>query len=292
MPFKDILVHVPDPEFQTASLDVACSLAAAHEAHLVGVYVAPPMTVPGYVAPEAGSVAYQLHETWSTESREKAEASFRDAADRAGIAAEWRGEDGHAGDAISLQARYADVAVVGQIDPDKAYPPGFGDLPEHVVLHAGRPTLVVPYAGSFERVGEKVVIAWDGSRESTRAIHDALPLLVGAKQTVVMAINPPKGPDGLGDLPGVAIAHELARHGVQVEVDEEYSGDVRVSAGVYNDVREDLRVGDILLARLSDLGADLLVMGGYGNSRLREFVLGGVTRQVFREMTVPVLISH
>lgn len=292
MPYKDILVHVPDADRGAGSLHVAAGLATTHGAHLTGVYVIPPVVVPGYAGPEIGSVAYDMQRKVMREAEEKAEAAFRTITDQAGVPAEFRADEGHAGEAVSAQGRYADFVVAGQIDPDKDYNSGFRDLPEYVLVHAGRPVLIVPYAGNFSRIGERVVIAWNGSREAARAVYDALPFLQAAKKVTVLAMNPPKGPQGLGDLPGAGIAAQLARHGVTVEVDDEYSGDVRVAAGVYDEVKDDINVGEVLLSRLSDLSADLLVMGGYGQSRIREMIMGGLTRHVMRSMTVPVLMSH
>ncbi len=161
-----------------------------------------------------------------------------------------------------------------------AQPDHSGELESHiaedVVLSSGRPALVVPYIGAAKTIGERVMVAWDASREAARAVHDALPVLERAKSAVVLVINPHRGNHGAE--PGADIALHLARHGVEVEAQH-----LEVN---------DLSVADALLSRLADNGIDLLVMGAYGHSRLRELVLGGVTRQIFQEMTVPVLMSH
>ena len=145
-----------------------------------------------------------------------------------------------------------------------------------MVLAAGRPALVIPYIGAGETLGERVLVAWDGGREAARAVNDALPLLERAASVGVLVINPSRG--GHGEQPGADIALHLARHGISVDAEHLEA--------------RDISTGNALLSRLADQNIDVLVMGAYGHSRLREMVLGGVTRQVFQSMTVPVLMSH
>jgi nucleotide-binding universal stress UspA family protein len=147
-----------------------------------------------------------------------------------------------------------------------------------VTLASGRPILVVPYAGRFETVGRCVLIAWNVSREAARAVADAMPLLAAADVVTVLAVDPPPGPGGDGDLPGADIALHLGRHGVEAQIERTVSADVPI--------------GEVLLSRAADLGADLLVMGAYGHSRTRELLLGGATRSILASMTIPVLMSH
>jgi nucleotide-binding universal stress UspA family protein len=149
---------------------------------------------------------------------------------------------------------------------------------EAALIDSGRPVLAIPYAGNFESIGQRVLVGWNASREASRAVHDALPLLAKAESTCVFLANPKRGLAAHGEEPGADIARHLARHGLKVEVAKTVADDVADSA--------------LLLNHASDMGADLLVMGAYGHSRLREFILGGVTRSLLREMTVPVLLSH
>jgi len=147
------------------------------------------------------------------------------------------------------------------------------------VLSSGCPTLFLPYAGTFPVVGKHVMVAWDGSREATRAVHDALPFLQGAARVTVVTANalPPKEPRQR--IPGADIAAVIARHGVKVEIVEVEGADGR-------------HIGDFLLSQAADLGADLLVMGAYGHPRWQEIIVGGVTRTLFESMTIPVLMAH
>jgi nucleotide-binding universal stress UspA family protein len=147
-------------------------------------------------------------------------------------------------------------------------------LADDVVLAAGAPVVCVPAAGSFETVGGKVLVAWNGSRESARALHDALPILRHARHVIVASVNDvPEGRAGLEEACAL-----LAAHGITAETR-------RIPAG-------EVDVGDALLDAAADFGVDLLVMGCYGHSRAREFVWGGATRSLLRHMTVPVLFSH
>jgi nucleotide-binding universal stress UspA family protein len=176
-----------------------------------------------------------------------------------------------------VHARYADLAIVGQLDPDNEAP-GSPLSPADVLLDSGRPALVVPYVGRFADVGQRVLIGWNASREAARAVNDALPLLARAAQVTVLAVNPRVGTMHHGATPGADIAAHLARHGITVTVEIAHVTELDAS--------------DTLLNRAADLGADLIVTGAYGRSRMRELVLGGVTRDLLRRMTVPVFMSH
>jgi nucleotide-binding universal stress UspA family protein len=279
MAYKDLLVHVDDTRSCAARVQAAIELAVAHEAHLIGVYIvaepSPAAFVSGYVPPD-------LMDTLQQHARERAEAAlarFTEVASRNQISYETRIDRvlyTAVADALSTNARYADLAIVGQADPDDADGPSY--LPEEVTLASGRPTLVIPYIGPAKTLGQRVTVAWDASREAARAVNDALPLLERAEGVDVVAVNPSDAPFGHGEEPGADIALHLARHGIEVEVQ-------RIDA-------RDLDVANTILSHIADRGSDLLVMGAYGHSRLRELVLGGVTRTILREMTVPVLMAH
>ena len=178
---------------------------------------------------------------------------------------------------LGMHARYADLVVPGQVDPDQ--PPYVGHhLPEEVVLSAGRPALIEPYDWALETLGDRVLIAWDASREAARAVSDALPILERAGSVLVASVNPKQTPLGHGELPGADIALHLARHGIDVEVRS-----IEV---------DQMEIGEALLSFAADAARDLLVMGAYAHSRLRELVLGGATRTVLGRTTLPVLMAH
>ena len=276
MGLKDLLVHVDNDPACGARVDVAAALTARHDAHLTGFHPMGWPRLPGHV--ELG-----LPATFLGEQRRQleglahqAETRFHEATRRRGIQGEWRVDTGDIIGATKLNARYADLTIVGQGIDLKDAPYDLGFLPQELALGVGRPVLVVPRYGTLDTVGERVLVAWNGSREATRAVHDALPILKLAQAVTVLSIDPARD---TGDrMPSADIALHLARHGVAAE-------------GM-STLGLDISVGDLLLSRAADLGADLIVMGAYGHSRVRELVLGGVTRHILQHMTVPVLMSH
>ena len=277
MAFKDLLVVVDESPSGVKRVDLALHLASAFGAHLTGLCVSEAADLrPSILAQFPPEVIDMLSRVGREDaSRAKAVWDERVRAAGSGVSAEWRVVEGDLEDVASVHARYADLTILGQVDPDD--PRTVEDLPEQIVLGSGRPAVIVPYAGNFPTVGTQVMVAWNGSREATRAVHDALPILERAAAVRVVSVNPADGP-GDGELPGADISQHLARHGVRVEA-ETFNAD-----GV--------RVDDALLSRAFDTGADLLVMGAYGHSRLGELVLGGATRHILRQLTIPVFMSH
>jgi nucleotide-binding universal stress UspA family protein len=291
--FKDVLVVMDDSARNTALLGLAVRVASRYGAHLVGLYVDQPYVIPGYVQlevaaglggvaaaplPEAAETGDALRESLSLaqprrEARERARALFYQHAAIAGITTEWRVREGIPSEVAIQHGHYSDMVIVGQAGPTLT-----GELPEYVLLGGGRPILVVPYAGTFPTVGERVLVAWNGSREATRAVHDALPFLQSAAHVTALTITHRHGLGGDGEVPGADLAWHLSRHGVKAE-----------ASGL---TAEDVAVAPMLLSRIADLQADLLVMGGYGHSRMREIILGGVTREILKSLTVPTVLSH
>ncbi|MBF0307131.1 MAG: universal stress protein [Alphaproteobacteria bacterium] len=278
MPFKDILVHVDGGKHIEARLEAAFALATTHTAHVVGLFVRSTPYVPQFIKAQFGPEVIEIQRRYVAEAVEAAEKRFVHHATLAGVPYEWRVVDGDVVDQVNLHARYADLTVIGQPDPETQEANDHREVADHLILDAGRPVLVVPYAGRFPTLGVRVMVAWNGSREATRAVNDAIPLLQLAKHVEVMAINPRGGLNGHGDVPGADITLHLARHDVKAQADHLHA--------------EDMDVGNMLLSRISDGEIDLLVMGAYGRSRLRELVMGGATRHILRHMTVPVMMSH
>jgi len=278
MGFKDLLVLVDESPSGAQRVDLALGLASAFGAHLTGLFVSEaPEVRPSVLAQFPPEVLDMLSRMGREDAaRAKGVWDERLRASRANLATEWRASAGDASEVASLHARYADLVVLGQVDSDN--PVTSADLPERVILGSGRPVVVVPYAGTFKTLGERVMVAWNASREATRAVNDALPILARAARVQIVSVNPRGGPSGHGAVPGADIALHLARHGVRVEAST-------ITA-------EDVRVDDALLSHAFDVGADLIVMGGYGHSRLGEFVLGGATRHILRQITIPVFMSH
>lgn len=272
MSLKDILVIADDAKSAPVRLDVAAILAAAQNAHIVALHVRErPYTPAGFGVVPSTLVAWQ--DSVMREREEKAANAVAEAERRNGCSYEWCSVEGDTIAVTLLHSRYADLVVASQ---GRAEDEAYEDyLTEELIMGSGRPILVVPSYGRFPTVGERALVAWNRSREAARAVHDALPIVTRAQSLRIMEVNP--APDD-PHLAGADIALHLARHGVKAE------------AG--STTAEDIDVGDVLLSRAADLGADLLVMGAYGHSRLREYTLGGATRHILQHMTIPVLMSH
>jgi len=279
MTYKSILVHADETARCAARLDIALELAQAFGAHLTALALAPDIVVPPSVEVSYGPELAAANRRAVREALDPVKADFLRRAKRAGVTStEWREAHGDPVAAAALHARYADLLIVGQADPgDVRSQPVRGFL-EYLTLSAGRPVLVIPYAGNFTGFGSNALVAWNASRESTRAVTDALPLLARAASVAVVVVDPQEA-DGLhGETPGADISLYLARHGVKAKAYPTPSGG--------------LDVGDVILSRASDMGANLIVMGAWGRSRTRELVMGGATRSLLEQMTVPVLLSH
>jgi nucleotide-binding universal stress UspA family protein len=277
MSYKTILVHFDHRPRSTERLGLACSLAGEFDAHLVGLYAPGTSRLPSYAEAEGGPTLHELLEERRKAAQQEAEQRFREFARRnGGERMEWRASDSDPAVAVRLSARYADLVVAGQ--PEANDEGELRGLADELVFSAGRPVLFVPYAGRFPALGKRVLVAWDASREAARAVTDALPLLQRAESVEVCAFDPEKSRRNHGAQPGADVGLYLARHGVKVSV-------ARQSGAGYE-------VGAQILSRAADIAAGLIVMGAYGHARVREMVLGGVTRTLLEAMTVPVLMSH
>jgi nucleotide-binding universal stress UspA family protein len=273
---KDIIVNLGLGEHDPAG-NYAVSMGEMFEAHVLGVVFAYEPVIPGSVM---GAIPPEFIETQRTESSRRAQAAaarFEQTAKRAGVSAESRllnASISGAADRLGRIARRFDIAVVGQPERDKAMPEEVVD--EGVLFESGRPVVFVPF---IQRDGiklDRVMVCWDGSRAAARAVADSLPFLSHAKAVEIVMVASSQA--RTGELPGVDLGQHLARHGLKVDVKRITSPDIDVPSTI--------------LSYASDCGADMIVMGGYGHSRLREFVLGGATRGLLESMTVPVLMSH
>lgn len=280
MGYKTILVYLNDERRAGQILDVAAHIADRHAAHLIGLFVVPSgifgsPTHYGERLIESGRQAFRAEAKRIGELFEKATRGRS-------LVPEWRVVEpphDHPGPAeiVIEHARTADLVVAGQADAAWEYSLLL-DFPEQIALDSGRPTLIVPHAGRFPHCGQRVLVAWNGKRESARAIFDAVPLLAQAQAVRVLAVDPSGQDAGFSRGSLNEIGATLARHGVKCETAQS------VAPGI--------DVGDDLLNRAADFGADLLVMGCYGHSRLRELVMGGASRSILGHMTMPVLMAH
>jgi len=280
MSYKTIVVSLNDISRSETLLALAAGMAAKHKAHLIGLYVIPAPRI--YPAVSAHATPIVLNETkaFFEENAGQSRQAFEKATNAAGAEAEWRrveSDSPNIADDVIEHGLQADLLLISQ--RNELGNDGIeSDFCERVVMESGRPVIVVPQNGKFKEIGEHVVVGWNASREATRAVFDALPMLGNAKETRLIWVDPQKQPGKSGNLPGAEMAATLTRHGVR-----------SIAEAMPTD---GIGIGDALLNRASDLGADLIVMGAYGHTRLREFVFGGATRTVLDQMTVPVLMSH
>jgi nucleotide-binding universal stress UspA family protein len=275
MDYRCILVHVDDGD-DTTRLALAAGLARTFDAELAGTYLVPTRELTPFTSAMLPDSVVENRLRDSGEAQASAEARFRQAAGN-WPRLTWTAPAGRALEAGVEHARYADLIVLGQ-PRDESNHAGFArDLVHGILMNSGRPVLFVPYRNAVDTVGRTVLVAWKSSRESARAVADAMPFLTRADEVIVMSI----APDDTGDRERLAeadVSAWLARHGVK--------------ARVRHEVAEDVDAGPFLLSRAADIGADLVVMGAYSRPRISEVVLGGVTREMLESMTVPVLMSH
>jgi nucleotide-binding universal stress UspA family protein len=266
---KDILVHLDDSTAAESRLELAILYARKHEANLRGLY---PIT----------HAYYEPREIGEQSSLERVETMFREKTAEAGIASEWVFLDSSVSgvtvsDIVTIQAYYSDLVVVGQTNfrtPSLNIPT---DFPEHLVKACGRPVLVVPYAGSFEAAGDRIIIAWKAGRESVRSLNDAMPHIEKAQYVSVVGVSAEAIPSG-SDRHIMGVQSYLARHAVTARTDQICSGN--------------LSVGDTILNLVCEHSADLLVMGAFAPTLRGTLALSPVAEHVLRHLTVPLLLSH
>jgi nucleotide-binding universal stress UspA family protein len=269
MDYKDILVHIDNTAQCATRLKLALKLARKCDAYLTGICV---VTHPHYTPSVAG-----IETTLA-----KAEAVFRQHAADSGVDAEWLAVDWPVAGAdmaeiINLYAHKKDLVIVGQGEPGGSKSDLPPDLAERVVKGAGRPVLVVPYAGTFSEIGERVILAWKDGRASARALGDAMPLLRRAKQVCVLTIEAAK------EAPPI----DLAPHGIITHLERH-----RINLIRENLVTGEIPVANTLMAYAWENGCDLIVMGAYAHAQNGLLAVGPVAKELFERMTVPVLMSH
>lgn len=268
MAFKDILIHLDNTPQCSARLSLAINLARQYKAHLTGIYV---ISHPHY------------HSSDENAAQKAAEAGsiFVSDTGQAGIQAKWLCIDWpvtgvNVSEVVKLHAYHKDLIIVGQTDYSSTATDVPADLPERLIRDAGRPVLVVPYAGMFKSVGERVMVAWKPGRESVRALNDAMPFLLDSHHVSIQGVYSPSAGGNFDS--GTSICSHLARHGIV--------------AGFARFMAADIPIGDVLLTQAWEDGCDLLVMGAYTHNRRGVLTLGPVAQHILKHMTMPVLMSH
>ena len=276
MGLKTILVHVDTGPSAPARLKLSAELAARFGAHVTGLYVRRPFQAPAFT--DAGPAMDSLYRTYENATKADealATATFKELVGGTSLSSEWRVADGLVEEVVAARARYVDLVIVGQAEPDAPATTTPPDLAETVAMAGERPVLIVPHIGVAKPPGKTVVLCWNGTREAARAATGALPILKTADKVIVLLIDPKN--DG-NEQPGAAVTRWLVRHGVK--------------AIVQRDTAAESSVGGVILSRAADQDADLIVMGLYGHSRMREWVLGGASRTLLASMTAPLLVAH
>lgn len=288
MTYKTVLLHIDDSAGRAARIEAAASIAQVCGGHLTGVALTGVSRLLYQHQPDLDADPnLSLHLNFLRERATRALDGFEQQVRAAGVASfEQRVLDDEAAGGISLLARYADLVVISQYNAKDKSPSVMRDFPAYVLLHSGRPVLIVPYAPPLPLLAppaaaRNVLISWNASKEASRAVTAALPLLQRAEHVHVAIFDAQVHAAEHGEQPGAELLHYLARHGMEARLHLLDGGGVR---------RGD--IGEALLSQAADLSADLLVMGAYGHSRLRETILGGVTRTILQSMTIPVLMAH
>jgi nucleotide-binding universal stress UspA family protein len=269
---KNILIHLDGSKQSNSRLQTAIGLANRHGAHLTGLYVVTHPEIPTFIEAQIGGEIIDSQIKAAAQQGKDVLADFEKAVTAAGLEFECRLIEGTLTDCLVEQGRCFDLLVVGQYDPEGAAQL----MPDSLILSVGRPVLIIPYAGSFPVVGDNVIVSWDGSRPATRAVNDAMDILQAAQKVDVLSINP--ADKGLVEVSSANLVLHLARHGLK--------------ATAKQITTDEIEAADMLLSRVSDCSADLVVMGAYGHARWREYALGGFTRHMLAHMTVPVLMSN
>lgn len=280
MAYRTIILHLSDPRRGERLLQAAVPLARAMEAHLIGLCVLPPYLIIPAMDGAGVSTTIDAHRTAYRGEMRQLKSAFEQATADLKPPPEWREVDaGYATVAETVYSigRASDLVIVSQRDGDWGSSSLLED-PERLAMDCGRPVLLLPNAGRCVLPPKRATIAWNGRREAARAVFDALPLLQLTSDVNIVWINPEKELPRVGDLPAAEIAAALARHGVKCEATQ--------ASAIGADV------GAEILRQAAVFGSDLLVMGCYGHSRLREFILGGASRHVLEQMQLPVLMSH
>lgn len=274
MSLQTILVHLANDEDHMVRLRVAYHLARRLEAHVIALYITTPVGMPVAIEGRGASFRFlQEAEEIAKEKARKVEAEFQEWCKEQGVTYEWHVAKGDHLRLLARNATYADLAVVSQSSPSNLEEVLFDHLPDRLPFAAPCPTLVVPQGLDVREVGRRVLVAWKETRECSRAVRDALPFLAAAEDVLLLSVE--ENGSEAQSLPHAQAW--LAHHNVKART---------------NLVKERGRVGDVLMDKAVKGGYDMMVMGGYGHSRLRELVLGGATHEVLTRARLPVLMSH
>lgn len=271
MPFKHILLHLDATEQCAKRIKIAFDLAKKGDAHVTALFC---QTDPNLSAIEG----FHPIDNDLRKLAESAEEDFKKEAEAAGVKATVSSKlcTSHAQviQSVTWAARTSDLAILGQYDWSKNYSGIPSDLAENVIVHSGRPALVIPFAGEFPQIGSRCLVAWNGGRESARALNDAIPLMKDAQIVEIYAVQK----EGVKRPSEEDLVDHLDKYGIPSKA--------------AHTQRENVSVTDVLLSHAADEASDLIVMGAHGHYGVSHMLRGGNTREILKHMTVPVLMSH
>ena len=273
MSIKSILAHVDDNAQDSAALKTAIEMARQYDAELSGFYVLPPL-VASYPAAEMGNAVLDTLPEFEWERARQAEQVFQHVITEAGMTAEWQSVESSALETLKARACCSDLIIIGQDGGPDDITPLRARIIDAALLNTGRPVLTVPQP--VNAVGKHILLAWKATREAARVLSDVMPLLQQADQVDVVMVTSPEVEEK--DITAVDVCKHLKRHGIRAEFQRLDSRTPQIS--------------DLLLDHAAERGADTLVLGAYGHSRLREMVLGGITKTLIKTSPVALFLSH
>jgi len=282
MPYKTILAVLNSEDRAADLTKSALAVAKRFEAHLVGLHIVPNAFIGATVPMEATGELIEAQRQAYEAAANRIEATFKAVAGASGVPFEWRKAEAQfdiPANVAMRHGRLADLVIVSQ--PERAINMIDGmAMTEEIILGLGRPVLVVPNGPAVTSAAKRILLAWNGSKESARATFDALPFLKAADSVRILSAQPPKRRWGGGDdiAPATGLATALERHGVRCAL-----ANATAAAG---------EIGNTLMAEAKASDCDMIVMGGYGHWRINEIVFGGATRAMLDQAGLPVLMSH
>ncbi len=279
MEFKNILIHLDHSNGCRNRLETSFELARTFDAQLTGLFIVPDYVVPSYVEAQISvDLITDVTEKAITRATDTL-AGYQQLAEDANVSMDARVVEGQVIPILREHTKYADLLLLGQDQPDDPDNSSYG-LADALLFEGGCACMIVPHSGKLSAPGNRVLLTWDASRESARALREAMPFLTRAETVVVLSSEPDDGDAATAR--GHPHAQELAKflksHGIEA-----------ISSGISD---PDLSAGDAIMGQAADMNADLIVMGAYGHTRLREIILGGVTRDLLKQAPVPLLLAH
>lgn len=279
MDFKNILIHLDHSSGCRNRLEAAFDLARNFDAQITGLFVVPDYVVPSYVEAQISvDVITDVTEKALARAREQL-VDYQKLAKGAGVSMEGHVLEGQLIPILREHSKYSDLLVLGQDQPEDLDNASYG-LADSLLFEGACACMVVPHSGKLSPIGKNVLLTWNASRESARALREAMPLLSHAETVVMLSSEPDDGDSSMAR--GHPHAQELTRflesHGIQA-----------ISSGISD---PDMSTTDAIIGQAAEMNADLIVMGAYGHARLREIILGGVTRDLLKQAPVPLLLAH